>query len=1250
MAQHFSFRVPWHDNGWNGKICNNPSENYSCMRLKGINQGRDEQYETEIAGCELCKMTSIESIPCIKEGCAFMSDDSISVMATHPYSEWSEYHKHLKPLKETIPSYSYPARPFRWLMRKRYVAPKTYKYIEDMAIENGFEYHPEFEPDMSNKTWVQDGRNQEAILRAFFEDAVPDESLCVFYAKQVPFIEDSRRIVIGIGHIQKVEPPMKYDSTDPKGMTSFAWENMVKHSIRNNMKDGFLLPYTELMDYADEHVGFDISSGTVFASEDYFEEFSYASEHLSHDAVIDVILQCISVCEIYKKCKLSGNWDKVIKWLNDELIKVWKDRGAYPGLGAVLAAFGIQSGPVVAKELMNQCREEDDIWQLVDAAIDTPKKYLSETSSKQIKPEVQQAWKSISKERKNFVRLMSRVSLTIDQATSIVLSEGRDMLGINCSDRDFLENPYLLYEQTRDKKDDLKISIKKVDIAFFPPEFIANKYPVEAPSAMNSDVDRRRVRALAVSILEKTAQQGSTLLPVKNMIHELNELNISPKCPVTSDMVAGMTDFFSDELEIKKDAFDKDYYKLLRYKKMDYLITKQLKSRIQSPNRHKVDVDWLAKVNEECDKFPRNPNEEMERRAREEKAATLKVLSEARLSVLIGGAGTGKTTVLEILCKEPAIQNGGILLLAPTGKARVRMSQGLRGKVDFKAKTIAQFLLNSHRYDANTCNYKILTPAERHSIKAEAVPKTVIIDETSMMTEDMFAATLDAIGMDAERIIFVGDYNQLPPIGAGRPFVDMVRYIKTVDKIDDFPNVGKNYAKLTVTNRQLPVEGTNKLRSDVRLAKWFADDLEDKDEDIFAEMQTGTADNRVIFRQWHDKDELETMILESIRDVASMKDVDDAEGFNVNMGGVPHHGDSYDGLTFFNASSGNKPGCAQNAENWQILSPVRNDSHGVLHINHLVHEKYRQDSILLADSENGKIPKKMGADGIVYGDKVINVVNQKRKGWPEEDCDNYVANGEIGIASSGWGQNKFLKVEYTSQPGTVYSYTEKEDFGDEGADPLELAYGLTVHKSQGSQFTVVIIVVSDKCFLMSKELLYTALTRQKDQIIILYDQEAYNLKKYSSSEYSDIARRYTDLFEAPKIVEVNQKYYEENLIHRTKNGIMVRSKSEVIIANMLCDNGIEDFLYEEKLPLGDTYKLPDFTFKDAASGSYIIWEHLGMMGKDDYREAWEAKKKIYAANGFSEENGNLIVTMDSLDGGIDSQDIQSKIDEYLSWR
>jgi hypothetical protein len=69
----------------------------------------------------------------------------------------------------------------------------------------------------------------------------------------------------------------------------------------------------------------------------------------------------------------------------------------------------------------------------------------------------------------------------------------------------------------------------------------------------------------------------------------------------------------------------------------------------------------------------------------------------------------------------------------------------LRGKIDFKAKTIAQFLRTTGRYDVDTGRYKILTPAEKHNVKGEAIAKTVIIDESSMLHEDMFGALLDAV-------------------------------------------------------------------------------------------------------------------------------------------------------------------------------------------------------------------------------------------------------------------------------------------------------------------------------------------------------------------------------------------------------------------------------------------------------------------------------------------------------------------------
>ena len=79
-----------------------------------------------------------------------------------------------------------------------------------------------------------------------------------------------------------------------------------------------------------------------------------------------------------------------------------------------------------------------------------------------------------------------------------------------------------------------------------------------------------------------------------------------------------------------------------------------------------------------------------EERARKEKSACLEVLAKSRISVLVGDAGTGKTTVLAALCTEPSIKAGGVLLLAPTGKATVRLMESMGKNGDsFDALNVA---------------------------------------------------------------------------------------------------------------------------------------------------------------------------------------------------------------------------------------------------------------------------------------------------------------------------------------------------------------------------------------------------------------------------------------------------------------------------------------------------------------------------------------------------------------------------------
>ena len=102
-------------------------------------------------------------------------------------------------------------------------------------------------------------------------------------------------------------------------------------------------------------------------------------------------------------------------------------------------------------------------------------------------------------------------------------------------------------------------------------------------------------------------------------------------------------------------------------------IDKRLKGK-----RLTVEADWRALLDKHLAREGAKDADEFEESARQEKTAALKELAEARLSVLIGPAGTGKTTLLSVWRSHRAISAGGILLLAPTGKARVRMEQNQR--------------------------------------------------------------------------------------------------------------------------------------------------------------------------------------------------------------------------------------------------------------------------------------------------------------------------------------------------------------------------------------------------------------------------------------------------------------------------------------------------------------------------------------------------------------------------------------------
>lgn len=160
---------------------------------------------------------------------------------------------------------------------------------------------------------------------------------------------------------------------------------------------------------------------------------------------------------------------------------------------------------------------------------------------------------------------------------------------------------------------------------------------------------------------------------------------------------------------------------------------------------------------------------------------------------------------------------------------------------------------------------------------------------------------------------------------------------------------------------------------------------------------------------------------------------------------------------------------------------------------------------------------------------------------------------------------------------------------------------------------------------MTRELLYTALTRARDRLVLLIEgRDASFLYDLTRPERSETARRNTNLFAAGIRREADEAPYAEYLVHRTTRGELVRSKSELVIANHLHKLGLR---YEYERPLDGTVVpgrlRPDFSFIDDA-GDIIVWEHLGMLDRDDYRKGWEWKREWYRANGFVE--GETLLT------------------------
>ena len=1256
---HVTIRVPWHDGGWKGRVCARPLDNTSCLILPRIGGGRRDDVEVRCAGQRLDELDPANLPPCVGERVSFMAPFPLTRTITHPYKEvFRDTHGHLGPTRFVHKAYSAACVPFRWMLRQQVEGSAKEGEI-GIAERLKIGWVPDLEPDIHNRqgkevetAWVQQRENQLSLLDTFFGAIRPEESLCFFYAKRTPLSEQPKRVIVGVGRVLSVGDATEYASEikNPP-LRCVLWERNVGHSVRPGFADGFLFPYQEALALA-ESDGVDPEDFVAFAPDEYFDAYSYGSELLTHDGAVASLVACAATLHRIRG-RIEGPWDLALAWVDTQLNRLWKARGAFPGMGSALSAFGyewgFQHGSLLAYEieLLRERQGGGDPWALVDAVMDDPAK-LGGPVARLLTDGLRKGWTRLTDERRALLQLLGRCAISEDQALRMYDTTTRAEAEIEASDTELLRNPYLLFERDRRAAD--PITFGAVDRGLFPDEAVREQFLVPVPSLVEDPADPRRVRALVVDLLEEAAADGHTLLPRSWVIRSARERALQPPCPLGENVLDACEESFDPVIERVATRADERAYQVERLVECRKIIRREVLGR-KKGRPHVADLDWGGLVDAGIDEpLPTDREErELEQRARREKAAALEQHFRSRLSVLVGPAGTGKTTLLRMLCSLPGLAEKGLLLLAPTGKARVRLEgqTGMQGA----GQTLAQFLIQQQRYDGETGVYSPNARAPRCGDY-----RTVIVDECSMLTEEQLAALIDSLS-HVERLVLVGDPRQLPPIGAGRPFVDIVRELEPENVETLFPRCAPGYAELTIPRRQ---QGDD--RADVLLASHFSGRPLDPGVDAVLDEGAEELDGRLRLVRWNHPQELQEKLVAELVDALGLAGPDDELGFEESLGGA-RRGDIP--WAFFWNRFGDNPGAAARAEAWQMLSPVRAGFVGVDALNRMLQTRFRAKARKLAETAGWgrKVTRPVGPQTLLYGDKVINVVNQRRRDvWPKPAGEAYLANGDIGIVVGQYKTKKLrgmpwkLEVEFAGQLGPKYGFSPRE-FGDEGRNPLELAYCLTVHKTQGSEFGVTFVVLTNPCWLLSRELLYTALTRHQNRLVILHEGPLVEYRRYAGDEHSEIARRMTNLFAdpLPREVTVNaqQRFLEEGLIHRTERGDLVRSKSELVIADKLHARGI-DYVYEQPLVLtnGRT-RYPDFTIEDHALGVTFYWEHLGMLDDRGYRARWEAKRAEYLECGIGPHEdgggaeGTLIETRDEPGGRLDAAAIASLIDGVI---
>ena len=369
--------------------------------------------------------------------------------------------------------------------------------------------------------------------------------------------------------------------------------------------------------------------------------------------------------------------------------------------------------------------------------------------------------------------------------------------------------------------------------------------------------------------------------------------------------------------------------------------------------------------------------------------------------ILTGGPGTGKTTTVRGIVALFQKMGLDILLAAPTGRAAKRMSE-LTG---MEAQTVHRMLGMSWN---ETSHQVTFTKSEKEPLEADAV----IVDEMSMVDLSLFSALLRAL-RPGTRLVLVGDADQLPSVGAGNVFSDLIRSgrVETVFLREVFRQAEKSaiIRNAHAVNMGEPPQLTNNQGDFFFLCRRDAE-----------------------------------RVVSTVVELCKTRLPD-------NMG-VP-------------------------SDQIQVLTPTRKGPSGTIRLNQCLQEA-------LNPRAPGKMDIQWGDRLFREGDRIMPTRNDYNVVWEKPD-------GTIGTGMFNGDVGKIIQIDPSGEWLAVNFEDRVATYGVEMLNEVDLAYAQTVHKAQGSEYRAVVLAAMPAAqSLMVRGVLYTALTRARELLIVVGDDAA----------------------------------------------------------------------------------------------------------------------------------------------------------------